>query len=161
MVNVDDFVEIVQPFNSVVFGRCGAAIIQLARQRFIQRINQQGRFAAARHARHAGEGAERDFRRHILQIIAARAFDHNRPVFRTGAALLGHRHFQFTGEIFTGQAFGVGNDFCRGALSDDVAAMNTGARADIDNVVGGHNGFFVMLDDNHRIAEVAQPNEGL
>src|SRR6185312_17013699 len=41
-----------------------------------------------------------------------------------------------------------------------MAAMNARARADVEDVVGGADGVLVMLDHNHRVAEVAQALEG-
>ena len=34
--------------------------------------------------------------------------------------------------------------------------MNAGSRADVEQVIGGQDGVLVMLDDDHRIAEIAQ-----
>ncbi|MDT4870069.1 hypothetical protein FQZ97_1051300 [compost metagenome] len=34
--------------------------------------------------------------------------------------------------------------------------MNTGSRADIDHIVSCQDGIFVMLNDDNRIAEIAQ-----
>ena len=42
------------------------------------------------------------------------------------------------------------------SLGNDFAAVNAGARTDIDHVIGGQNGVFVMLDHNDRVAEIAQ-----
>ena len=42
------------------------------------------------------------------------------------------------------------------AFGDDLAAMDAGAGADIDHIVGGADGVLVMLDDDHGVAEVAQ-----
>ena len=39
--------------------------------------------------------------------------------------------------------------------------MNAGAGADIHNMVGGADRFFVMFHDNDRIAEIAQALQGL
>ena len=39
---------------------------------------------------------------------------------------------------------------------DDVAAVLAGARADVDDVVGDPDRLLVVLDDEHRVAEVAQ-----
>ena len=38
----------------------------------------------------------------------------------------------------------------------DFTAMDTGSRADIDDIVGGQDGVFVMFDDDYGIADVAQ-----
>ena len=45
---------------------------------------------------------------------------------------------------------------CRRALRDDLAAMHAGARADVEHRVCGANGFLIVFDHQHRIAEVAQ-----
>ena len=50
----------------------------------------------------------------------------------------------------------MAEDVVRRAFGDDVAAMDAGARADIDDVVGGQDGVLVVLDDDHGVAEVAQ-----
>ena len=42
------------------------------------------------------------------------------------------------------------------ALGDDLAAMDAGGRADVDDVVGLADRVLVVLDDDHGVAEVAQ-----
>ena len=37
--------------------------------------------------------------------------------------------------------------------------MNTRAGADIDDMVSRHNGFLIMFDYHHRIAEIAQARQ--
>ena len=37
--------------------------------------------------------------------------------------------------------------------------MNTGSGAYIDDMVGSHNGFLIMFDNHHRIAEIAQARQ--
>ena len=48
-------------------------------------------------------------------------------------------------------------DILRRAFGHDMAAMHARAGPDIDHIIGGHDRVFVMLDDDHRIADVAQP----
>ena len=45
------------------------------------------------------------------------------------------------------------------ARHDDLAAVLAGARADVDDVVGDPDRLLVVLDDDHGVAEVAQPHE--
>ena len=45
----------------------------------------------------------------------------------------------------------------RRALEDDVAAVLAGAWAEVDDVVGRADRFFVVLDDEDRVAQIAQP----
>ena len=44
---------------------------------------------------------------------------------------------------------------------DDLAAVLARARADVDDVVGDPDRLLVVLDDDHRVAEVAQPHQRL
>ena len=48
-----------------------------------------------------------------------------------------------------------------GAGDDDLAAVLAGAGADVDDPVGGPDGVLVVLDDDQRVAEVAEPDQGL
>ena len=52
---------------------------------------------------------------------------------------------------------GLTHDLVGGALGDEVAAMHAGARPHIDQPVGGADRLLVVLDDDDRVAEVAQP----
>ena len=72
---------------------------------------------------------------------------------------LGNRHHQLTGKILTGIGSGLGNQVQHRALRHDMAAMNAGPRTDIEDVIGGADGIFVVLNHNDGIAEVAQPLE--
>ena len=60
------------------------------------------------------------------------------------------------GEIFAGERFRVGHDVGRRALATISAAVDAGAGADVDDVVGGDDGVLVVLDDDDGVAEVAQ-----
>ena len=44
-------------------------------------------------------------------------------------------------------------------LRDDLAAVHAGAGTDVDDVIGAANRFFVVLDDDDRVAEIAQMHE--
>ena len=44
----------------------------------------------------------------------------------------------------------------RSALGHQVAAMASGAGAEVDHVIGAADGVFVVLDHQHGVAEVAQ-----
>ena len=47
-------------------------------------------------------------------------------------------------------------DLARRALRDDLAAVLARAGPHVDDVVGGADRLLVVLDDDHRVAEVAQ-----
>ena len=64
------------------------------------------------------------------------------------------------GQILAGDAVRVGHDRFGRALGDDMPAMHAGARPHIDDPVGGADRLLVVLDDDDRVAEVAQPLQG-
>ena len=53
--------------------------------------------------------------------------------------------------------FGAAIDVVDRALRHDVAAVDAGAGADVEHVVGGADRVLVVLDHDHGVAEVAQP----
>ena len=61
-----------------------------------------------------------------------------------------------SGEIAAGERFGAGHDVCGRALGDDIAAETAGAGAEIEDIVGVADGFFIVLDDEDRVAQIAQ-----
>ena len=60
-----------------------------------------------------------------------------------------------------GQRIGILHDRGRRALGDHSPAMHPRAGADVDDMVGQFDGVLVVLDDDHRIAEVAQVQQGI
>ena len=53
----------------------------------------------------------------------------------------------------------LGEDVVERAGDDDLAAVLTRARTDVDDVVGDADGLLVVLDHDHGVAEVAQADE--
>ncbi len=64
-----------QPLDAVVRGGAFAGVVEFARDRLVERVDQQRRLAAAGDAGDAGEQAQRNFRRDVLQIVAPRVDD--------------------------------------------------------------------------------------
>ena len=75
------------------------------------------------------------------------------------APLLRHRDRQLPRQVLAGQRSRIADHLCRRARRDDLAAVLAGARAEVDQVVGGAHRPLVVLDDDHRVAEVAEPLE--
>ena len=141
-------------------GRGLAGAVEPSRQRLVERVDEQRRLAAAGDAGDAGEEAERDLDGDVLQVIAARA-DEPQHAGRVARPPLGHRDLAHAGEILAGERVRVGHHVGWRALGDDHAAMHAGAGADIDHVIGGADRVLVVLDHDHRVAEVAQPLQRL
>ena len=47
----------------------------------------------------------------------------------------------------------LAHDFLRRSMRDQTPAMPARSRAKIDHIIGAANGFFIMLDDQNRIAQ--------
>ena len=58
LINVDDLVEMLQPFDRLTWRRRLPRTIQVHRRGFEQRLNRQGRFAPPRNARHTNKLAQ-------------------------------------------------------------------------------------------------------
>ena len=77
------------------------------------------------------------------------------------APRLRHGDLAHAGEVLAGDAVGARHDLVGRALGDDVAAVDAGAGADVDHVVGGEDRILVVLDHEHGVADVAQVLERL
>ena len=69
---------------------------------------------------------------------------------------VGNGDFQRAGEILAGERFRRVRDLLRLARGDEMAAGVARAGAEVDDVIGAANGVFVVLDDEHGVAEIAQ-----
>ena len=156
LVDVDDLVEIFQPVDR----SCGAGMfarpIEPPCGRLVERLDDERRFAAARDAGDAGEGTDRDRGVDILQIVAARAGNLDPAIMHRLAALCGHGNLLEARPGTFRSGCGSAHDVVGRAFGDDLAAVDTGTRAHIDDMIGGADRFLVMFDDDHRIAEIAQ-----
>src|SRR6478735_11498236 len=63
------------------------------------------------------------------------------------------------GEVLAGQRRAVGDEVGRCPLEDDVAAVVTGPRSEVDDPVGVRHDGLVVLDDEHRLARLDEPVE--
>ncbi len=156
MVDVDHLVEMLEAVDAGVRRRVFACPRELARRRLVERVDQERRLAAARDAGHARHQAKWHRCGDVLQVVAGRADDGDLAMFLNRAALDRDRDFACAGEVLPGQAVSRRLDLGRRALGDDLAAVNAGTGADVDDMVGGEHRVLVMLDNDHRIAEVAQ-----
>jgi hypothetical protein len=139
-------------------GLVGGAI-ETPRQRAIQDvIDERGLARAA----HAGDGHERpQWKRHVdvLQVVGPRPADYD---FAPDGRPPDRRHFDppLAGEILSRERIARRREqLLRPALKHDVAAVFARAWAEIDQVIRRSDRFLVVLDYEHRIAEVAQPAE--
>src|SRR5277367_286834 len=156
LVDVDHLVELLQPLDVIVRRGRIAGAVEMARDRLVERIDRQGRLAAAGYAGDASEQAERNRGGDVLQIVAARADDAQLAPRRRRAAPVRDRNEPLAGEIGAGERIRVGLDLFRRSLGDDLAAVHAGARADVDDIIRGEDRVLVVLNHDHGVAELAQ-----
>ena len=78
---------------------------------------------------------------------------------RALAAFVAERDLAAAGEVIGGQAVLAGEQVGERAGADHFAAVDAGAGAHVDDMVGGADRFLVMLDDQHGVAEAAEALE--
>lgn len=139
-------------------GRGLARAVQAQRRGLEQRLDGQGRFAAARDAGDADELAKRKPGGYVLEVVAGGAH-HGQRLAVALAAVGRHRNLARAGQVLAGQAGGVGGDLVGRALADDAAAMHARARPHVEDIVGVADRVLVMFDHDHRIALIAQVHQ--
>ena len=142
----------------VAGARLGAAV-QARRHPLEDDLVDERGLAGPGHAGHAAERAEREAHVDVLQVVHARAPD-GEPLERQ-AALAGDGDAAAAGEEVAGQRAGRRHDLGRRALGDHLAAVLAGPGTHVDDVVGRAHRLFVVLDDDHGVAEVAQAQQGV
>ena len=137
--------------------RLGA--VQLACERLVQYLVDQRAFAGAGNARDADELAEWNFYIDILEVVlGGSSYLEELAVALT--PLLGYRHGALAAKVLSRDGVPARLYLIHVAGADDLAAVYTRAGADVDNAVGGVHGLLVVLDYDHRVAEVAKALEG-
>ncbi len=71
-----------------------------------------------------------------------------------------HRDLTDSGQVLAGDGVGACHDRFGRALGDDMPAVDPGARPHVDDPVGGADRLLIVLDDDDRVAEIAQPSQG-
>ena len=72
-----------------------------------------------------------------------------------------HRDHAAADQILAGQALGGRHDLLGRPLGDHDAAVHARTRPHVDDVIGGTDRLLVVLDHDHRVAEIAQILERL
>ena len=149
----------IEPFDLVIGCRVLAAAVDLLRREPVDRVVDQRALAGARDARDAGHEPDRDLDVDAFQIVAASARDFERHLRIELAARLRQRDLAPARQVLARERGRVCADLLGCALGDDLAAMDTGAGAEVDDIVGRENCLAIVLDDEHRVAEIAQVDQ--
>ena len=95
----------------------------------------------------------------MLEVVHRTALD--RDAFAVALAPdFRHRNEFFARKVLSGDRFLAFEQLVNRALEHDLAAVASGTRTDIHNVVSCKHGVLVVLDHDERVAEVAQTLQG-
>ena len=106
-----------------------------------------------------GEEAERDLGGDVLEIVAGGADDAQRLALLRRPAEGGMSMARVPERYCPVSELGFAMISSGVPSAIDLAAMDAGAGTDVDDMVGQADRVLVMLDDDHRVAEVAQMPE--
>ena len=160
LVDVDDFVEVFEAVDVVVWGGFFLGAVEFAGGDFGEGVVNQGGFAAAGYAGDAGNQTERQFEGNVFEVVAARSFEDEHPLGIDGRAFRRHGIGFFAAEVLSGNGFFALGDVFGRVGNQYVAAVFACAGTHIDDKIGFADGVFVVFDHNHAVAQVAQAFEG-
>ena len=136
-----------------------ARAVELAGQRPVEDLRHERALATARHAGDRHERAERDAQVEVAQVVLPGAA-HDEGLAVALAAPGRDRHRPLAPQEGTGDGPGLREDHLERSVGDDLAAVLARPGADVHDPVRGPDGLLVVLHDEHRVAQVAQPGEG-
>src|SRR4051812_21089828 len=65
------------------------------------------------------------------------------------------------GNLLAGGGVGIFAKFLEGAFGDNMAALHAGARSEVDDVISAAHRFFIVFDDEERIAAILEELKGV
>ena len=125
----------------------------------VEDVHDQGALARSRYARHAGEDAQGEPHGNVLEIVLGRALDDDG--FSGVPAAGRNLDEDLSRQVLPGERMFGSLDLFRRALGHDLPAVHARPRTHVDHVVGGAYGLLVMLHHEHRVAEVAEAEQGV
>ena len=159
LVDVDHLVQGIDALERAATLHARFPVIQQRRQRREQDLQHQRTLAGPRHAGDAGQQPQWKLRVHRFQIMLAGAHDREKPLGPPRAR--GQRHPFLPAQILPGQRVGMPHDVRGRPLRHDGPAVHAGAGPHVHDMIRHAHGRGVVLHDQHGIAQIAQPQQGL
>ena len=125
-------------------------------QRGVEHVLDQRRLAAPRNPGDAHQAFQRDLDVDRLQVVLARALQHEPGCVRRHVQRTRGVDAEAAAEIAPGERGGL-PQFVGRAVEDDLAAAFARPRPHVDHTVGREHDLRIVLDDDQRVAGVAQP----
>src|SRR5450432_3650040 len=127
----------------------------------VENVLDERRFSGAGHAGDRDEHPQWYLSSEILQVVRSGALDPKRKAMSGHSPRTGDGDLHLTTEIFAGERGRVADDLLDRSFGDDEAAVLAGTGTHVDEVVRLAHRLLVVLDDDHRVAQIAQlPQRG-
>ena len=157
MIHQNDLVELRIALDAVAeFLETDAGALGF--ERFVEHVVNQRGFAGTGDAGHGDHGAEREHHVDIAQVVRARAKDAQKTARRL-APQRRNGNAQFAVEITRGERVRRIQEMLARAAKKQLAAQFAGARSEVEHVIGGGDGFGIVLDDEDGVSQIAQAFE--
>lgn len=154
LVDDDGLVQVVHSPDFPAFSRIGKGVLPETPKHPVGKdIHYERRFSGTRNARDRRKDSEGNFYVEVFQIVLACAEDFD--VSRRSPVPLGKTYALAPREIGSGLAIGR-QYFVEGSGKHDLAPVLSGARTDVDDMVGGFHDVFVVFDDDDGIADFGE-----
>ena len=160
LVDVDHLVDVLQAFDPLMPSRHDPRPVQLRPQSFGEDVLDQSRLPGAGHPRHGDEQAQRNLHVDASQVVLGGTDDSDRLSPRLPPPLR-HGDAASSRQVVAGDGVRFGDHILQCPRDDDVAAVLTSSRTDVDDVVGSADRVLVVLDDDEGVAQIPQSDEGL
>ena len=145
----------VRPEDPVVIAHHHVAAVEGSGHRGVEDLVHEGALARPRDPGDAGEHAEGEVDGDVLEVVLAGA--HHRDLLAVAPAPFSRQlDPQVVAQVAAGEAVLVLLDLRRRARRHDLAPVAPRARAEVHHPVGLFHGLAVVLDHDHRVADVAQ-----
>src|SRR5262249_42208451 len=121
-----------------------------------ENVVDQRALARAAYPGDRNEEAERNLDIDILEVVVSctvdlKAFSRRRP------SLVRDGNLFHPGEILAGKAVRIRAHVGEGTGRDHWSPRHPGTGSEVNEIVSGAHGFFVVLDDDHGIAHIPEP----
>ena len=154
LVDVDDLVDLLDAGDLLVGAGKLLRAVELAGEGAVQDLVDERALPRARDAGDAGQLAEREGDRDVLEVVLDRAVHRDRlAASRAGASRA--RESSRARRGTPRQRARVRGDLRGRALRDDLAAQLPGPGPEVDDVVGREDRLLVVLDDDDGVPEIA------
>src|SRR4051812_6210370 len=138
-----------------------ARAVELAREHGVEDVVDQRRLARAAHARDGDEAAERERDVDPAQVVLARADDSQLATRLRLTSDVRDGNRATAGQVGTGDGPVVAQELRVGTAVHDLTAVLPCARSDVDDPVSRVDRLLVVLDDDQRVAHVAESDQRL